>query len=243
MQDTTIYINTTSDSTVFGEASTVYNRTSETSLLLSPIPDRNEQYIKDAVAVGTIIIYLLVILFAVKRYVSGMYMTVVSYRFALKQREEGSSHLPKSPESLILFTILIFTLYFSIQMKMEENWRKIILFAVFFAIFSLQNLVIKLTGAISKAENLFGEIIFNRKYFLSTIGILVFPTTLLALLYENRLQTYFLSASLILLATVLLLMQIRLLNIFAKAGVSYFLCFLYLCALEISPYLLLLIVF
>ena len=243
MQDTTIYNNITPDSTVFGETSIVYNRTADVALLTKTLPDRGDQHLKGAVAIGTIFIYALIVLFIVKRYFIGIYMMIANYRIAQKQYEESSSITPKNPVFLIIFTMLVVSLLFSIQMQEEEHWQTVALFVTLIAIFWLQNIAVSLTGIIAKTENLFGEIIFNRKWFLSIGGILVFPTTLLALLYENRLQAYFLSVSLILLATVLLLMQIRLLNIFAKAGISYFFCFLYLCALEISPYLLLLIVF
>ncbi|MDR2425219.1 MAG: DUF4271 domain-containing protein [Prevotellaceae bacterium] len=243
MQDTIIYNNIKYDSTVFGATSLGYHGTAGMSLLSTPLPDRSEQYLKDAVAVGAMLVYLLVILFVVKRYILGMYTAVVNYRFALKQHEEGAGLLPKNAGFLTLFTILIFAIHFSMQMKIEENWRKIMLFAVFCAIFFMQTILIKLVGGIAKTRELFREIIFNRRCFLSIIGVLVCPSTLLALLYDNCLHPYFLGVSLILLATVLLLMQIRLLNVLAKAGISYLFCFLYLCALEFSPYLLLLIVF
>jgi hypothetical protein len=226
---------------VFGTASTVFNTTDEVFCPQYIITEPS-QYIKNGMALAMVVLMMIVLLF-LKNHGYNLYRIIVNYRFAKKQYEETSSIPATGMLFMKIFTLLIVSIYFSLLLDLPEKYMITVPFAIFTAVFFAQNIFMRLTGFLCKTEEISGEIIFNRKYFFNIIGITVFPALLLSILYDSQQNRLFLSISGILLAITLATMQIRLMSVFTEAKVSYFFRFLYLCALEISPYFLLLIIF
>jgi hypothetical protein len=136
----------------------------------------------------------------------------------------------------------------SIQISLINKYQEYKMVAVFFlallGIRFLQSAALRLLAVICKSENILGEVNLNRKLYLSVTGMITLPATVLALLYGGTtVEQAALLISKILFGILILLMVIRLLRVFKEAKISYFFRFLYLCTLEISPYLALFIVF
>ncbi|MDR1895881.1 MAG: DUF4271 domain-containing protein [Prevotellaceae bacterium] len=238
-----IYVNS---GKIFGNASIAYNSVSEISYSVTSYAEikdvRQELFVKSSIALG-LIIYMLFVLFSLKRYVLSTYKLLTDYRFAKKQYESTTSINLMNPNSLILFTILVVAISFSMFYNVTEYQLIIVPALAFAGIIILQSALLKLSGWVSKNEEVMGEIVFNRKYYMSILGIIIFPLTVLILLYDTKIQRIALIISAILTILLLLFMVIRILKIFSEAGFSYFSRFLYLCTLEISPYLALFVVF
>jgi hypothetical protein len=226
---------------IFGEKSAVYNSVSEISEAKTLY--NGNHFVKNGVAVG-LCIYFLLILFILKERISGMRKMVVDYRFAKKQYEETSKISTMNTSYIVLFTIMIAAVQFSLMSNYQEYELAIVPFLALTGVFIVQSAALKLVALICKSEDICGEVHLNRKLYYSVVGMTVLPFTITALLYSDTEveQTAFVISN-VLTGILLLSMMIRILRIFSDAKVSYFFRFLYLCAFEISPYLALFIVF
>jgi hypothetical protein len=185
-----------------------------------------------------------VILFLLKGRISKISKMWTDYHFVKKQYEETTSIKTVNTTQLMLFTIVVAAIQFSLLSDYQDYKMVIVPFLALLGIFIFQSAFIRLTGWICKLEDVLGEIDFNRQIYLSILGIIILPLTLSALLYEGTIveDTAFVTSE-ILLIFVLLFMIIRLVTVFSNAKIPYFFRFLYFCIFELSPYLILFIVF
>ncbi|MDR1130099.1 MAG: DUF4271 domain-containing protein [Prevotellaceae bacterium] len=226
---------------VFGENSVVYNRTSE--ITEAKAMNQRDDFVKGWIAVG-LSIYILLIFLTLKGRMTSIHRMFVSYRFAKKQYEETSRVSTLNTTYIILFTIIVVSVQFSLLNNYQEYGMAIVPFLSLLGIFIVQSAALKLIALVCHSESIMGEINLNRNLYLSISGISIMPLTVLALLYEgSKVETAALIASEILLGLLVLFMMIRLSKIFFEAKVSYLFRFLYLCVFEISPYLALFVVF
>lgn len=238
---TTDTANLYGEAEIFGGTSVVYNKVSEISEA-KPRTDTGN-FIKSGTAI-CLIIYFLLILFFLKGRISKISKMFSDSHFVKKQYEETTSIKAVNTTQLMLFTIIVAAIQFSLLNDYQDYKMVTVPFLALSGIFIFQSAFIRLTGWICESEDVLGEINFNRQIYLSTLGIIILPLTLSALLYEgSKIENTAFIISEILLILVLLFMVIRLLTVFSQAKVSYFFCFLYFCVFELSPYLILFIVF
>jgi hypothetical protein len=226
---------------IFGEHSVAYNKVSE---IAETKPLNNSDYfVKSGVAAG-LSIYFLFILLALNRRISSINKMFSDYWFAKKQYEETSRISVMNTTYIVLFTIIVLSVLFSLMKNYQEYKLSAVPFLVLSGIFIVQSSALKLVAQVCKAENLFGEIRLNRRLYLSVLGIAILPLTVIALLYsDTKVEQSIFLMSKILTGILMLFMTNRILRIFSEAKVSYFFRFLYFCTFEISPYLALFIVF
>jgi hypothetical protein len=226
---------------IFGEKSVVYNSISE--MPDTKVINHSANLVKSGVAVG-LSIYFLVILFVLKGRISSISKMFTDYRFMKKQYEATSRISTINITYIVLFTIIVVSVQFSLMVNYQEYKMTAVPFLALSGIFIVQSAALKLVALICKSENILGEIHLNRKLYLSVLGITILPLTVLALLYTGtRVEAIVFIISKILASILILSMAIRILRVFSEAKVSYFFRFLYLCTFEISPYLALFIVF
>ncbi|MDR2653366.1 MAG: DUF4271 domain-containing protein [Prevotellaceae bacterium] len=229
------------ESAIFGPNSVAYHKTSE--MLETKTINHTDNFIRSGIAVG-LCVYFLLILFILKERISSISKMFADYQFTKKQYEETSKISYINTTYIVMFTIVIASIQFLLINDYQEYKMLIVPFLALSGIFILQSTALKLIAWISKSENILGEINLNRKLYLSILGLIILPMTVLALLYEgSNVEKIALMTSKVLFCILMLLMVIRLLRIFSEAKVSYFFFFLYLCTLEISPYLALFVVF
>lgn len=240
MTDTdSLYLSTKLE--IFGKNSVVYNQVSE--ITETKIINHSNNLIRSGITVGLCIYFLLILLF-LKGRISSIGKMFSDYRFTKKQYEETSRISSINTSYIVLFTIIVVAIQFSLINKFHEYKMTIIPFLALLGVFFLQSAALRLVALICKSENVLGEIDLNRKLYLSISGMIILPVTVLTLLYEGTdFGIIAILISKILFGILILLMMIRLLRVFAEAKVSYFFRFLYLCTFEISPYLALFIVF
>jgi hypothetical protein len=226
---------------IFGDNSTVYNRTSE--IAETKVINFSGHIVKSWVAAG-LSVYILLIFFMLKGQTSTIRKMFINYRFTKKQYEETSRITTVNTMYIILFTIIVVSIQFSLWNDYQEYTMAAVPFFALSGIFAVQSVSLKLLALVCRSENIIGEIRLNRNLYLSVSGIVIFPFTVLALLYEGtEIKTAALTVSEILPGILMLLMMIRLSKVFSDAKISYLFHFLYLCVFEISPYLALFIVF
>jgi hypothetical protein len=225
---------------IFGDKSTVYNRTSEITET-KPVNFSN-RIVKSWISAG-LVLYLLLLFFALRRLLVIQKM-VTDYRFAKKQYEETSWITTSNIVPVILFTIVVVSVQYSLWSDYQEFAMIIIPILLLSGIFMIQSASLKLLGLVCRSENVTGEVRLNRSMYMSIVGIIISPLVILALLYEGTVvKMVALIASEVLLGILVLLMLIRLSKVFSEAKISYLFRFLYLCVFEISPYLAAFIVF
>jgi hypothetical protein len=226
---------------IFGENSAVYNSVSEISE--AKTVNTGDYIVKSGVAVG-LCIYFLLILLILKGRISGVCKMFADYRFAKKQYEETNRISVVNTSHIILFTIIVVSVQFSLMNNYQEYRLAIVPFLALTGVFTVQSAALKFVALICKSEDICGEVHLNRKLYFNVFGIIILPLTIVALLYSDTAveQTVFATTK-ILSGILLLSMMIRILRVFSEARVSYFFRFLYLCVFEISPYLALFIVF
>jgi hypothetical protein len=226
---------------IFGEHSVVYHKVSEIAEA-KPI-NQSDYIVKNGIATG-ICIYFLVILLISSGRILNICRMFINYRFAKKQYEETGRINAMNTLHIVLFTVIIVSIQFSLINNYQEYKLAAVPFLTLYGIFIVQSAALKLLAMICKSENVFGEIHLNRKMYFSMLGMVIWPLTITALLYPNPEieQTVFMISKIVV-GIVMLAMAIRILRIFSVAKISCFFRFLYLCAFEISPYLALFIVF
>ncbi|MDR1593604.1 MAG: DUF4271 domain-containing protein [Prevotellaceae bacterium] len=226
---------------IFGEKSIVYHSVSE--IPETKAINHSEHFVKNGVAVG-LCVYFLVILFVLKGRISNISKMFTDYWFTKKQYEATSKISTVNTTYIVLFTIIVVAVQFSLMVNYQEYEMTAIPFLALSGIFIVQSAALKLTALICKSEYILGEIHLNRKLYLSVLGVMILPLTVLALLYSGtQIEATVLMISKILAAILILFMMIRILRVFSEAKVSHVFRFLYLCTFEISPYLALFIVF
>ncbi|MDR2286898.1 MAG: DUF4271 domain-containing protein [Prevotellaceae bacterium] len=226
---------------IFGDKSIVYNSVSE--MPASKTIDHSEHIVKSGVAAG-LSVYFLMIFIVLKSRIPSISKMLTDYRFTRKQYEATSRIRTINTTYTVLFTIIVASIQFSLMVNYQEYKMMATPFLALSGIFIIQPVALRLVALICKSENIFGEIHLNRKFYLSILGMAILPLTIVALLYSGtRIEEIALVISKILAAILILFMTIRIMRVFAKANVSYFFRFLYLCTFEISPYLVLFIIF
>ncbi|MDR1886977.1 MAG: DUF4271 domain-containing protein [Prevotellaceae bacterium] len=229
------------ESEIFGENSVAYNRVSEISE--TKTVNNYDQFVGSGIAAG-LCIYFLCILFFIKYRFSNIHKMFIDYRFARKQYEETTRLGGMNISGIILFTITVCAIQFSLLNNYAEYKMTLVPFLALSGIFTLQSAGLKLVAWVCRAEYILGEIHLNRKLYFGILGIIILPTTVLSLLYEGtEVEETALAVSKILSGLLIILMLSRLFKVFSEAKVSYFFRFLYLCTFELSPYLALFIVF
>jgi hypothetical protein len=226
---------------IFGENSVAYNRISEMSE--PKAINHSDHFVKSGVAAG-LCIYFLIILFILKGRMSNICKMLADYRFTKKQYEATSRVSTINTTYIVLFTIIIASVQFSIMANYQEYKMAAVPFLALSGISIMQSAALKLVALICKSEDITGEINLNRKLHFGVLGMIILPFTIMALLYTgtDAEETSFVISK-ILTGILILFMMIRILKVFSEAKVSYFFRFLYLCTFEISPYLALFIVF
>jgi hypothetical protein len=226
---------------IFGGNSIAYSRVSEISE--AKAINQSNHFVKSGVAAG-LSIYFLLILLILNRRISNMCKMFVDYRFTKKQYEEASRISAINVTYMVLFTVIVISVQFSLINNYQEYKLTAVPFLALSGIFIIQSAALKLLALICKSENILGEVNLNRKLYLGILGMIVLPLTVTALLYAGtETEKTAFAISEILTGILILSMLIRVLKVFSAAKVSYFFRFLYLCTFEISPYLALFIVF
>ncbi|MDR1581672.1 MAG: DUF4271 domain-containing protein [Prevotellaceae bacterium] len=229
------------ESGIFGKNSVVYYKTAEISEI-KPI-NHSDNFVKSGIAVS-LCIYFLLILFILKERISSISKMFDDYQFTKKQYEESSRISSINTTYIVMFTIMVVSVQFFLMNDYQEYKLLIVSFLALFGIFIIQSVVLKLVTFVCKSEDILGEVNLNRKLYLSILGMILLPMTVLALLYEgSNIEKIALIISRAIFCSLILFMIFRLRRIFSEAKVSYFFFFLYLCTFEISPYLALFIVF
>jgi hypothetical protein len=213
---------------------------------LSPVQSLNPihcELIENGIVTFFLLVYLLAVLFTLRRHKSDLYKMFLDYRFARKHYEDSSDTSVVHPFYVVLFAIINVASLLALQFEQPDYRTAALLSAALSGVMLIQAGVMKVSGMLCQSDNIFNELEYNRKHYLSITGIIICPVTMLALLYDNQTKIIALEAAKILGGVVMILMFVRLMKIFAETGVSYFFRFLYLCGLEISPYIVLYIVF
>jgi hypothetical protein len=235
----TVYI--PAEFAIFGEHSETYHKVSE--ITESNVIDNGNTLVKNGVVVG-LIVYFLLILFILKDRILYIRKMLLDYRFTKKQYAATSRITTMNTSYIILFTITVVSVQFALMNNYQDYELTAVPFLALFGIFTVQSAASKLIALICKSEDILGEIHLNRKLYLHVLGFAIMPLTVTALLYsDTQLAQAMFTVSKILAGVLMLSMTVRIMRVFADAKVSYFFRFLYLCTLEISPYLALFIVF
>jgi hypothetical protein len=226
---------------IFGEHSEVYHNVSE--ITESKLTDNVNNLIKSGIVAG-LIVYLLLILFILKGRIRYIRKMLVDYRFTKKQYAETSRISTMNTSYIIPFTIAVVSVQFALMNNYQDYELTVVPFLALYGVFIVQSAALKLIALICKSEDIMGEVYLNRKLYLNVLGFMIMPLTVMSLLYsDTKLEQAMFTISEILAGVLMLSMIVRILRVFSDAKVSYFLRFLYLCTLEISPYLALFIVF
>ena len=220
---------------IFGANSVVYSTVTEQTSNIEYKP----QYINSFIVLGLIIFLSILYLHS---NIANIIKLITNYNFSKKHFEESDAINVRKPTLFVVYTVIVVSLLFHTIFNLFDYFLLFPLALAFGSVLILQSGLLKLSGWVSDYRDLFNEIIFNRNYFLGLIGLIISPLVLLSFLYSFS-SKYLLIVQIILIIIPLLLMIIRILKVFSEAKVSYFFCFLYLCAFEISPYLMLLIGF
>jgi hypothetical protein len=115
----------------------------------------------------------------------------------------------------------------------------LILFAFIVLWFISKWIITRLTGLISETGNLFNEYFFNVSLYFNSAGLLLIPITLLGSYAPYPFNNIFIYIGLGLLLLLYVLRSFRLFVIFYSKRVYFSYGILYLCALEILPFLVL----
>ena len=111
-------------------------------------------------------------------------------------------------------------------------------------VYAVKVVIIRLLGFIFKMENMAWEYIFNILLFNKTLGLFLFPVTLLMTFFIQIPAQYFIFIGLSIIIVMYLLRTLRMLTVGLRSiGFSKFYLFLYLCALELLPLIILFKVF
>jgi hypothetical protein len=226
---------------IFGEKSLVFHRISD--ITESKTINQSDSFIQNGLAVG-LSIYIMLIFFSLKGRMSSISKMFVDYRFTKKQYEETSRITAINTTSIVALAIIVLSIQFSLLNNYSIYKMAIVSSLILSGILILQSAAVKLLALVCHSKHIIGEINLNRNLYLSILGIIILPPTVLALVYEGtEVETAALIVSKILLGIIILTMIIRLSKVLSGADVSYLFRFLYLCIFEISPYLALFIVF
>jgi hypothetical protein len=203
----------------------------------------------DAVSLGLIIYFTLVLIFT-RRFLSSL--PLFNWQNAHKQFEENSQSSSYSrrlylfPSILIFSTYLLFTRkYISPVLTELPLFKLFVLIIIVLAIIAvIKQFFLWLTGYVTLSQSFVSELLFNRQIILIAASIFLFPiAVLLPLYHENDVQNMLLIIGLSIIALAFIGTLIRSLMLFRSSRVSLFLWILYLCILEIAPYLALSILF
>jgi hypothetical protein len=106
-------------------------------------------------------------------------------------------------------------------------------------IFFVRILLVNLTGFLFNRIKIFREYLYNTFIFNKLIGIALLPVLIFLFYTKGVLKEVFIWASMVLLAAILIMRMARGLIYSFRKDISIFYLFLYLCALEIAPLMIL----
>lgn len=258
LADTTVVAN----KTVFfnGSPADVYGNSSEKSTVPYTQKSTGTGFITtnplktswlDAISVGLIIFFILVLAFT-RRFILSIFPLLFSYQKAHKQFEEDSQSSSFSRRLYFIPGILTFSVYtffiihhfHFISGELFTPQTLLYITAVLAAASVIKQLLLWIISAVTLSRNFISELSFNRQLSLIACTVALFPVTALLPLYHSyNTQNILLYIGTAIIAATFISIFIRSLILFQTYRVSLFLWILYLCILEIGPYLALLVLF
>ncbi len=197
-----------------------------------------------------IILSLLFLFFLSFRYIRHFMQIalpeMIHFHIAQKHFEESSVLIAYIRQFLFLLSMALASFFFFVIIKYEttvinNEWDEIrtylIILAILLALYFLKSLVLYFVAFLSNTKNTMRMIRYYAQIYIIIGGLILLPSIVLYFNFENPLYNILLISELSICAFLFLLYFFRTLQIFIASGLSIFLWLLYLCTLEIVPYL------
>lgn len=205
----------------------------------------------DGITVALIIYFVLVISFT-RRFLSSLFPLLFNQQKAHKQFEDNSQSFSFSRRLYFLPAMMIFSIYFVFGgSKLITPPNNLPLYQIFIitlitlsVIAIVKQIVLTIIGFVTLSSTFVSELLFNRQLIMIAATIILFPISILLPLYHNpATQTILLNIGLVIIGLLIVGISIRTFMLFRFWQISPFLWILYLCILEITPYLVLCVLF
>lgn len=217
--------------------------------VLVDLPLHAKPFWLDGLALS-ICLAMIILLFYTKGFVVNVFKMMVDYRMSSKHFEEDSTIESRYRfYFVIFFTVVLPVFMYGSCSYLFPAWQLdylhlLIIYLVFSGKWLLESAFFRLASIVTMSEHLTGELYFSRQLAYGATGILLFPIAIALLLYDNyEVLNTLVWVGIGLFACLFLFILIRSAMIFREARISIFFWFLYLCVFEISPYLVLYVVF
>ena len=207
----------------------------------------------DLLALGLFVCFTLVLL-STRRFLISMFPLIFNNQKAHKKFEEDSQSYSQSRRLYFIPSIFIAATYFYyVQEYMRVNIADlspillhpfILITLTLFAIAIIKYIIFLFIGFTTLSQKFIAELLFNRQLILIAASIFLFPVAVLLPLYnDSNFGNALLIIGLIIIGICFIAILLRSLMLFRLSRVSLFLWILYLCTLEIAPYLALIVFF
>ena len=200
----------------------------------------------------TLMVSFILILVFTRHFTTSAFSLIVNNRKLQKQFEEDSRVYNYSirvyfvPCIIIISIYLLFAAnYVSLGLEYQNLLQLLIQIILIVGLFSVfKQILLVIVGYVSLSQKFISELIFSRQIILTVATILLFPISILLPLYHgDNTQKILLIIGFIIIILSAIALLVHTLLLFRSAKLSLFLWILYLCILEIAPYLVLIIYF
>ncbi len=180
-----------------------------------------------------------------KKYITSIFKSIISYQESSSLLREKNSLMERA--SFLLNTLFISnTALFIVQIKyflnfsfssIENHLVYFIVFSSLLALYIFRALTSGFIGYVFLKQKVFGEYFHNVNIFTKATGLLLFPVIISLQFLSFYYVHIFIYAGMIMISLLYFFMIIRAFQIINRKNVSIFYMILYLCAFEISPFL------
>ena len=205
----------------------------------------------DIISLGLIVCFVIMLIFS-RNYLLPLFELLFNTQKAHKQFEEDSQAYSYSGNLFFVPSIIVFSVYVLFAVNQlavippDLNLFQSLLFILVIvgALIVLKQLLLRIVGFVSLSQKFISELLFNRQLVLIASTLLLFPVAILLPLYhDSSAHNILLYIGIFIIAVMFISIIIRSLMLFRLHRISLFLWLLYLCILEIAPYLALFVLF
>jgi hypothetical protein len=180
-----------------------------------------------------------------KKYFSLLFQSITSFLASSRMYREQNISLMQGSAVMELFYLMVMALFgyqvlqsLGISLPFRDFIVFLICFAVLYLFLQVKHMMYKLLGVISETYTETREYLFNIQNHHKVLGILLWPLVAFIAWLPFQNQHVFIISGLVLMLFFYLFYLIRGTRILLKKQYSIFYLFLYLCTLEILPWLL-----
>ena len=180
------------------------------------------------------------------KYLNNLFQGAISFYSASKIHREGSIigrrvHFVLDVNMFVITTLLavyvIERLDFSFPYSSQKWFLVLIIFGALVVFTLLKKVVFFVVSTLSETKMELKELVFNQNIYTRILGLVLVPLALILFYSQGTIATISLYVILILALISLIMRSIRAFQLFISKGFSIFYFLLYLCALEITPVL------